>query len=217
MDKLLTIIAEKEKNIYRIYLITIAIFFGFVSIIMFYTGIRTNDYEPVPAYISDITSREVLRKQGIRTEYDYIVHWIYDGKEYHRTLRNQITEPDQNLSEVWINEDNTDMSVSESDSSLKSAVSLILIAIICFLLWLQLFRKAKKIIPVSKEKWESMYTLTKLVLIIGLVGVIYSFIVANSYGNFEIITKEAMTIFSFFLLIVYVIFIWANRVIRKHI
>ncbi|MBE5858653.1 MAG: hypothetical protein E7301_00795 [Butyrivibrio sp.] len=184
------------------------------------SAIYSKDFIAVPGYISDIQlSDTTITKKGVRNTYQYTIHWNYEGKEYTKKEYSLNSTPDENISEVWINKDNSD-AIIYSPNELSSQVYIFgLISVIAFVVWLFMYLKAETV------KYDEEIALN--VLIAGVLGIVLSLvavaITAIAYnekkdGNaYQVYTSTVMLVTSIIFLIVCLILTIMAKVETKRL
>ncbi|WP_035765594.1 hypothetical protein [Butyrivibrio sp. NC2002] len=216
MRKLVQLIARKKWNPLSKFIAVFTMFFCFVGFLSLSTSYVTRDYQSVPAYISDITAHEVWRKQGPRTEYEYKVHWIYEGQEYTKQMSDIGDKPNEQLSEVWINSDNTDMVINNSFNLKKEGCLYLVVSVVLFVVWVVLLKKSKDREYVDLKRWERLFLGGCLLSVLSLIGTIYSFFILKSVknsGSSDILFGSF--IFGFFLIATMLIVAYTTEVKRQ--
>ena len=120
-----------------------AIMFIGLTLLQLGCAYKFQGYVSVPAYIDNVSSREILNKKGVRTEYTFDVHWTYEGQEHVSTRTSSIDPPDYDLSEVRVNPNTGEMTLGSTKGSLGGAILTIVISGIGIFIWLILFLFSK--------------------------------------------------------------------------
>jgi hypothetical protein len=142
----------RHKDFHSIRFLCILFFFIFSSLTYFQLEAAEDfkDYVSAPAYITDMSSRKVFRKSGVRTLYSFTVHWEYEGKEYQKEYKD-VLDPHSDLKEVHIAPDNSDMTLGSHDGSIQGSFLTLATCAAAFVIWIILFFRSKNILEEVKE------------------------------------------------------------------
>ncbi len=142
MNKLIKFLGQKKHNPVRKIIIGLAFLMLFLAYIQYGMSVITNDYIEVPAYITDISGTQKIRKSGPRSEYTYIIHYTYNGLEYSQTQTSGDC-PDPDITKAWVARDNSDVTLYSNASMNESTLSFIAISILLFIAWAVLYKKSR--------------------------------------------------------------------------
>ena len=203
---------EADRNFVRHIFLMIAVFFAFLTIVQIHLSNVSRDYITVPGYITDVTSERHLRRSNINEEYRYVLHWIYEGKEYTKVM-NSIHKPDENISVVSINKDNTDVFMGDGEGTLESTIGLIVTSVVAFLGWLFLYLKDKDRKKLMPNDWKGIHIMSWLANILFAIGIMYCMLVkAHASGEGNIVVVQDLIIFCVIGLVISII---VNRIAKK--
>ena len=184
-----------DKNFVREMLLMISVFFVFLSTVQIHLLNNSQDYITVPGYITDVTSERHLRRSNINKEYRYVLHWFYEGKEYTKVM-NSIDKPDENLSVVRINKDNTDVFEGDGEGTLESTIGLIATSVVTYLGWLFLHLKNKDRKKHTSNNWKDIRTMSWLAIVLFTIALMFCRLVeAHTSGDGNITVIQDLTIF----------------------
>ena len=117
------------------------------------------------------------RRRGAVREYTYTVHWFYEGDEYTKKFKS-LDEPDEDLSYVRINEDNTDIIPGSLKGQYSGALMCFGIAAVAAVGWgIILWTDRKKVR--TKDDWEDIYIGSWVGIAILPFGIFFSYIGMN--------------------------------------
>ena len=133
------------------------------------SAIYKKEYIAVPGYISDIWLYESKTgRSGVKNTYEYTIHWNYEGKEYTKKEYSLNSVPNDNISEVWIKEDNSDATIYSPGEQKRQTYIFGLISAVAFVVWIIMYLKAEN------AKYNEEVALD--VLIASVLGAFYSLI-----------------------------------------
>ena len=144
MFNIVKIVGGKKSNIRRQMIFALFLLLLVCFILQIGSAIYTKDYYAVPGYISDLTLYNTsYTRNGVRDHYYYIVHWYYEGEEYTKTQYSGF--PVENVSEVWIDKDNSDVIINSPGELSKAAFTYGSISAALFVIWLIMYLKTENV------------------------------------------------------------------------
>ena len=163
-----------SKGFWKLLLPALASLFIMLAIVQLHGAIASKDYEKVPGYISDVTYETVYRRRGPVREYTYTVHWFYEGEEYTKKFV-ALDKPDEDLSYVRINEDNTDIIPGSLKGQYSGALMCFGVAAVAAVGWFILLWTDRKKVR-TKDDWENIYIGSWLAIFLMPFGIFFSYI-----------------------------------------
>lgn len=148
----------------------ITVFMLWAGIINLQGSIILKDYRCVDGEITNVEAVKVLQKQGYVTRYNYTIKWYDNGVYYKVDEHKMLERPDESQKKVWVNADNTDVSISNATTAKNSAYMNFGIAIIAFIVGIIIAPKGRQRKKMSKAQMESMHDMAILVAIIMIIG-----------------------------------------------
>lgn len=189
------------KNIKLHYLMwMISIAFTIIVILNVHSSYLTKDYECVPGKIEDVTETKELTKKGYEVRYNYVITWYRDGQYFKRAVHEAFSAPDESITKVWVNDDNTDAIVSNVSKTRRETLFMGGIAIVCFIVGVLSSRTSRKKSPPNKETLESLYyslIVSSITMLVGVAIVVIVLSVANTEGYYcSPVIKDLIAIFA---------------------
>ena len=148
----------------------ITVFMLWAGIINLQGSIILKDYRCVDGEITNVEAVKVLQKQGYVTRYNYTIKWYDNGVCYKMNEHKMLERPDESQKKVWVNADNTHVSISNATTARKSAYMNFVIAIIAFIVGIIIAPKGGQRKKMSKAQMESMHDMAIIVAIIMAIG-----------------------------------------------
>ena len=96
-------------------LLVVVVLLAVVGTGSYFYSTMMESYIEVPAYITDVRTMSRRIGKSNTTEYEYTVHYSYDGEEYEKTLKSDFT-PDEDLSYVWMDPETHNISEGSKDN-----------------------------------------------------------------------------------------------------
>ena len=144
MFNIVKIVGCKKSNTFRQILFVFSLGMLVLHLLQIGPAINSKDYIAVPGYISDMQiSDSTVTKKGVRNTYQYTIHWYYEGEEYTKTQYSG--SPVENVSEVWIDKDNSDVMIYSPDELSGQASMLAYISAALFVIWLIMYLKTENV------------------------------------------------------------------------
>ena len=200
------------QHFQRRMLLVIACVFYILAFIQLKGAVISTDYIEVPGYVTDISSRKVLRKRGIKTEYTYTVHWTYEGEEHSQKARS-LERPDENLSYVRINKENTDMIAGSLEGQHRGALGSFVFATVALIAGIILYKKDKDK-KISKDEWDTILSYTWVMIFIFPFGIFFSYLyLTHTSGATAVLAPQGLMIM---FTLAEIIAIVVNRIAKKH-
>ncbi len=174
MGNIIRIIGSKKQNFGRTMVFAISIMFFFLAFLQMEPAIRSRNYTSVPGYISDVTLGYMRGSRGNRPKYDYVVHWFYEGQEYRKKQSSLTTPPDTSISEVWINSDNTDMSLYKSSNLSRQSVSFALLGVAFFAIWIVMFKRSENV-PYNSDIPFDIFVHSIFIIVLDIIALLIGY------------------------------------------
>ncbi len=162
-SRVIRMIVEKDYATMRLICVFCAVMFFGLTIMQYQSADEMSDYDTAPAYITDVTSREVINRKGVHYEYTYNVHWYYEDEWHVKTISGQIDPPDQELSEVRVNPVSKKMTIGSSEGSRHGANMTAIIVGILLVLYIIL-------LVIDKNRLEGINQNCTLSIAMGVLG-----------------------------------------------
>ena len=192
MFDIVKIVGCKKSNIQRQMIFALFLLLLVCFILQIGSAIYTKDYYAVPGYISDLTLYDTTyTKNGVRDHYYYIVHWYYEGEEY--TEKQYSGSPVQNVSEVWIDKDNSDVMIYSPGELSETAYTYGLISVALFVIWLIMYSKAESV-EYNEDVAEHVLIAGAFGTFLSLVAVLITNVVYNYYNGKGTVEKYGATV-----------------------
>ena len=128
--------------------------FGFLAIYQAYNRLS---YLEVDGFIAEVEEKESFSIKEKKTEYEYNIHYFYNGEEriYHKERVS--SKPDESISKVYCSKDGDTVSLENSEDTIKDARFLFIISGLLYLLGYLLYKMTGKIGPYSFNKnWTDL-------------------------------------------------------------
>ena len=165
---------SKTKGIgrFKIHIIMwgITVFMLWAGIINLQGSIILKDYRCVDGEITNVEAVKVLQKQGYVTRYNYTIKWYDNGVYYKVDEHKMLERPDESQKKVWVNADNTDVSISNSTTARNSAYMNFVIAIITFIIGVVFVPKHNRSKKMSIAQMKLIYELAAVTAPLMVIG-----------------------------------------------
>jgi len=142
------------------------VFFTFVLFNNFIGYERTKDFECVPGKVEITNINSELRRGGTRKLYDYVITWYRDGECFQRECVKQLDKPDDSITDIWVNKENTYAVLDSPSKNKKDLLGLGVLTIVFITLGFITRRNSFRNKPHTKDSLESLEIVYFLVLIL---------------------------------------------------
>ncbi len=167
MFNIVKLLGGKKDNTMRQIVFVVFLCLLLMQVLQLGPALMSKDYIPVPGYISDVNISDTrYNKISKKVTYEYTIHWTYEGQDYEKKNYSLNEKPDENISEVWIKKDNSDVMLYGSKELTRQTFMFGAMASVFFVIWLIMYKMSESI-EYNEEAAEN-------VLIAGVLGTILS-------------------------------------------
>lgn len=126
----------------------VTLIFAYFGCSQIYRSMQVKTFEPVPAHIENFQKDHRMGDRRREKIYTYDLFWTYNGQEYTKHVYHSSERPNPELTQIYVNANNTDVAVHNSLYYFVSAIKTFLFGLMALVLGFVFF---KKCYPIGKN------------------------------------------------------------------